>query len=592
MLNRSGQFYQKWENFTHRLLPLIQCIVQRYLWNSPFFYEIIQQNFYYIDKTQMIADLLYNWGKVNLFTRPRRFGKSLNMSMLKAFFQIGCDKTLFDGLAISLETELCEKYMGKFPVISISLKSVDGSTFQAARNAQTSLIGKTAMEFAFLSESSQLFETQKKTYEQLIQVGAPGESMFIMSEDILINSLQTLSGLLAAHYGQQVILIIDEYDVPLDKAFQNGYYEEMVSLIRNLFGSALKTNASLYFAVLTGCLRIAKESIFTGLNNFKVMSITDVRFDEYFGFTDQEVKTMLKDYDLSEHYCSMKEWYDGYRFGKTEVYSPWDVILYCDKLCADPEAFPENYWLNTSGNNMVRRFIDKADEKTRNDIERLIAGEEILKEIHQELTYSELNSTIENLWSVLFTTGYLTSRGRAEGEQLRLVIPNKEIRNLFIRQIREWFQDTVKKDTPKLDRFCNAFPSGNASLIEDLFNEYLWNTISIRDTAAPYGKKGNFYHGILLGLLSHREEWRISSNTESGIGYSDILAEIFQNRTGIVIEVKYAENGNLDASCKEALEQIEEKKYEAKLRDDGMRNILKYGIACYKKECKVMLAED
>lgn len=556
------------------------------------FYEIIQQNFYYVDKTQMIADLLYNWGKVNLFTRPRRFGKSLNMSMLKAFFEIGCDKTLFEGLAISRETELCQKYMGKFPVISISLKSVDGSNFLSARNALTSLIGKTAMDFAFLSESSQLSEPQKKTYEQLIQLGAPGESMFIMSEDILTNSLQTLSGLLAAHYGQQVILLIDEYDVPLDKAFQNGYYEEMVTLIRNMFGSALKTNASLYFAVLTGCLRIAKESIFTGLNNFYVISITDVEFNGYFGFTDKEVQDILSDYELQDHYDAVKEWYDGYRFGNSEIYCPWDVLTYCKKLRADPNAIPENYWLNTSGNNMVRRFIDKADGKTRNDIERLIAGEEIRKEVHQELTYSELDSTIENLWSVLFTTGYLTSRGRAEGEQLRLVIPNREIRNLFIRQIREWFQDTVKKDTPKLDRFCNAFPAGNASLIEDLFNEYLWNTISIRDTAAPYGKKENFYHGILLGLLSHREEWRISSNTESGIGYSDILAEIFENRTGIVIEVKYAENGNLEASCKEALEQIEEKKYEVKLRDDGMRKILKYGIACYKKECRVELTEE
>ena len=512
--------------------------------------------------------------------------------MLKAFFEIGCDKTLFEGLAISRETELCQKYMGKFPVISISLKSVDGSNFLSARNALTSLIGKTAMDFAFLSESSQLSEPQKKTYEQLIQLGAPGESMFIMSEDILTNSLQTLSGLLAAHYGQQVILLIDEYDVPLDKAFQNGYYEEMVTLIRNMFGSALKTNASLYFAVLTGCLRIAKESIFTGLNNFYVISITDVEFNEYFGFTDKEVQDILSDYELQDHYDAVKEWYDGYRFGNSEIYCPWDVLTYCKKLRADPNAIPENYWLNTSGNNMVRRFIDKADGKTRNDIERLIAGEEIRKEVHQELTYSELDSTIENLWSVLFTTGYLTSRGRAEGELLRLVIPNREIRNLFIRQIREWFQDTVKKDAPKLDRFCNAFPAGNASLIEDLFNEYLWNTISIRDTAAPYGKKENFYHGILLGLLSHREEWRISSNTESGIGYSDILAEIFENRTGIVIEVKYAENGNLEASCKEALEQIEEKKYEVKLRDDGMRKILKYGIACYKKECRVELTEE
>lgn len=553
------------------------------------FTKLRSEGFYYVDKTRMIADLLHNWGEVNLFTRPRRFGKSLNMSMLKAFFEIGCDKKLFEGLAISEETELCERYMGKFPVISVSLKGVDGSTFMAAKELLKDIIGTEARRFSFLQESDRLTTEQKESYMALVRSDQNGN--FQMSDTALERSLLRLSELLTVHYGQQVILLMDEYDVPLDKAFQNGYYDEMVALLRNLFGSALKTNANLYFAVLTGCLRIAKESIFTGLNNFKVMSITNAQFDEFFGFTDEEVKEMLNYYGLMDHYNSVKEWYDGYRFGKTDVYCPWDVIMHCDNLCADPEVFPENYWLNTSGNSMVRRFIDKADGKTKSDIELLISGESIVKEIHQELTYSELDSTIDNLWSVLVTTGYLTLRGRMGEDQFCLAIPNKEIRNLFIRQIREWFKDTVKKDASKLDRFCNAFAENETDVIEELLNEYLWTTISIRDTAVASGKKENFYHGIMLGLLSHKENWRLSSNAESGMGYSDILVEIFENRIGIVIEIKYAEDGNLEKACKKALNQIEDRKYEAKLRDDGMCNILKYGIACYKKECKVVLAE-
>lgn len=548
------------------------------------FEKMDREEFYYVDKTGMIEDLLQNRSEVNLFTRPRRFGKSLNMSMMKAFFEIGASLALFKGLKISERKELCEKYMGQFPVISISLKSVEGLDFEAAKKALKDILGEEAGRFYFLIQSSKLTNEEIESYKALLRVGETGD--FLMSDTAMEKALLRLSLLLHKHYDKQVILLVDEYDVPLDKAFQYGYYDEMVSLLRNMFGNALKTNPNLYFAVLTGCLRISKESIFTGLNNLKVLTLTDVRFDEYFGFTDTEVKDMLDYYDLSEHYAEVKEWYDGYRFGNVEVYCPWDVINYCDLLKADPNALPQDYWSNTSGNAMVRRFIDKADTRTRDEIERLIAGDEIVKEIHQELTYNELDSSIENLWSVLFTTGYLTQRGQ-EGKKYRLAIPNNEIRELFISQIREWFRDVSRKDGETLDQFCEAFPEQNPEKIEEIFSDYLWNTISIRDTASS--KKENFYHGILLGLLGYKSNWLVKSNAESGFGYSDILVEVPKNRTGIVIELKYAEDGNMDAACEKALQQIEDRDYAAKLKDDGMRNIIKYGIACYKKNCKVML---
>jgi hypothetical protein len=401
-----------------------------------------------------------------------------------------------------------------------------------------------------------------------------------MSHDIMEHSLRALCDLLFAHYGRKAILLIDEYDVPLDKAFQAGYYDEMVSLIRNLFGNALKTNQNLQFAVLTGCLRISKESIFTGLNNLNVMSITDVHFNEYFGFTDAEVKELLAYYGMPEKYDTMKEWYDGYRFGNVSVYCPWDVIKYCYALRADRDAFPQDYWSNTSSNSIVRRFIDKADRQTRVEIECLIAGEKITKEIHQDLTYNELDRTIDNLWSVLFTTGYLTQRGCEGGRKYRLSIPNREIRELFVYQVREWFRETSAEDTSKLDAFCDAFPQGDAGTIESLLNDYLWNTISVRDNS-------NFYHGILLGLLSHKENWRVISNAESGEGYSDILVEVPGSWIGVVIEVKYAQDGKLEESCAEALSQIEGKQYDARLLADGMQSVVKYGIACFRKHCRV-----
>lgn len=549
------------------------------------FEKLDREEFYYVDKTKMIEDLLKNRGEVNLFTRPRRFGKSLNMNMLKSFFEIGGNPVLFEGLKISENKKLCEKYMGCFPVISISLKNVEGLNFEAAKKSLKDTLGMEARRFYSLLDSEHLTEEERESYRALIGVDETGD--FRMSDAAMEKALLTLSFLLCKHYKKKIILLIDEYDVPLDKAFQYGYYDTMVSLVRNMFGNVLKTNPSLYFAVLTGCLRISKESIFTGLNNLKVLTIADVRFDEYFGFTDSEVKEMLEYYGLSEHYETIKKWYDGYQFGNTEVYCPWDVINYCDLLNADPEALPENYWANTSGNGIIRRFIDKANSQTKSEIEQLIAGEVVIKGIRQELTYNELDKTINNLWSVLFTTGYLTQKGRADGRKYRLVIPNYEIRELFISQIQEWFQEKSLSNISELTSFCDAFVEEKTEKIQELFGNYLWNTISIRDTASA--KKENFYHGILLGLLSYKEDWIVKSNAESGIGYSDILVEIPENRTGIVIEMKYAENGNMDEVCQDALQQIEEKQYAAKLREDGMRKIIKYGIVCYKKDCRVVM---
>lgn len=552
------------------------------------FEKIRKYGFYYIDKTRLIEQIMQNWSEVSLFTRPRRFGKTLNMSMLRSFFELGTDKSLFDGLYISKNKELCEEHMGKYPVIFFSLKSVEGLKFENARYRIIEMIGREAQRYEFLAESDKLSDNEKAQYKALI---ALYNGKYTMDDDILISGIQMLSHLLYKHYGQKTVILIDEYDVPLDKAFENGYYKEMVSLIRGIFGMALKTNDSLQFAVLTGCLRISKESIFTGLNNFEVLSILNTQYDEAFGFTDGEVKQILEDYDLSDHYPDVKEWYDGYHFGNTDIYCPWDVIRYCKNLCADPAALPEDFWSNSSGNAMVRRFIDKADIRTKNEIERLIAGEDIEKDISQELTYDEIDKSIENLWSVLFTTGYLTHKGCTESGRYRLTIPNKEVRNLFIRKIREWFSDVTRNDGKTLEEFCNAFVDRDPGKIEQIFGDYLWNTISIRDTATAKAKKENFYHGILLGLLGYKASWLIKSNAESGTGYSDILVEVPDNRTGIVIELKYAEDGDMDAACSRALEQIEEKEYVDKLRQDGMRNFIRYGIACFKKDCKVVIGE-
>ena len=545
------------------------------------FEDIRKSGFYYIDKTMLIEQTLNNWSKVTLFTRPRRFGKTLGMSMLRSFFEIGTDKSLFNGLYISQNKSLCDEHMGKYPVIFLTLKGVEGLTFTKAKSMLSEIIKDEADRHYILNSSEALTSVDREAFMKILTG----------NEENIENSLKTLSRLLYKHYGKKVVILIDEYDVPLDKAYQNGYYHEMVSLIRGLFGQALKTNDYLQFAILTGCLRISKESIFTGLNNFKVLSIMDARFDEQFGFTDSEVEELLAAYNLDLHFTEIKEWYDGYHFGNADVYCPWDVINYVDLLRFEPTAKPQDFWSNSSGNALVRSFIDKADVQTKDEIERLIAGEYIEKEISQELTYDEIDKSISNLWSVLFTTGYLTKQGVTDDGKVRLSIPNREIKNLFIKKIREWFSDTTANDGKTLEQFCNAFVEKDTEKIEQLFGDYLWNTISIRDTAVAKDKKENFYHGILLGLLGYKASWLIKSNTESGTGYSDILVEVPNNRTGIVIELKYAENGDMAAACDEALKQIEEKSYVDKLKQDGMRNFIKYGIACFKKDCKVVVSE-
>ena len=535
-----------------------------------------------------IKELLENWGKVNLFTRPRRFGKSLNISMLKCFFEIGSDTSCFDGLKIMQEKALCKEYMGKFPVISISLKSVDGLKYESALAALRTVIGNEAGRFRFLRESSKLDKDDKNSYDQLVSIDTKGNSKYAMSDAALIDSLRTLSQLLEKHYGRKTILLIDEYDVPLDKAFQAGYYDEMVSLIRNLLGNALKTNDSLYFAVLTGCLRISKESIFTGLNNLKVHTISDVRYDEYFGFTNSDVDELLKFYGLSSYKDMIRDWYDGYHFGDTDVYCPWDVINYCDELLADPGAEPENYWANTSGNDLIRRLLKKANQSTKSDVEQLINGETITKTIHQELTYREVEDSIDNIWSVLYSTGYLTCRRRVPGKRMELALPNWEVRELFIDLVKDWFEEIIQADSGKISRFCAAFPSGDTDTIQEMLGNYLWDSISVRDTAVRRNMKENFYHGMLLGLLQSQDSWLVKSNAETGEGYSDISIQT-PDRIGIIIEVKYADDGNLEIACKEALEQIEGKKYTEGLKRRGMKKVIEYGIAFCGKECMVVM---
>ena len=549
------------------------------------FEQIINDNYYYVDKTGLISELIRNGGMVNLFTRPRRFGKTLNMSMLEHFFSIEGDKSIFEGLKISKDTELSEEYMGRYPVIFVSLKGINAGSYDTAFRLTVETIKGAAKKAKVLKTSDKLDDDEKEDYRALLDKD--------MDEATLFLSLKTLSELLEKHYDSKVILLIDEYDVPLAKAFENGYYDQMVFLIRNLLEQVLKTNNSLKFAVMTGCMRISKESIFTGLNNLKVLSITDERYDEYFGFTDTEVKEMLKYYEIEDHYEEIKSWYDGYCFGSTEVYCPWDVLNYCDKVKDHADSFPENYWINTSSNDAVKKFIQMSDNvTTKREIENLLAGEEITKEIHQELIYPEMYQSLENVWSLLFMTGYLTQRGRVDAKRYKLVIPNLEIRDIFKTQIMEYFKESVAKDGDMLGRFCEALKNGEEKKVEDIFESYLKKTISIRDTFVKKASKENFYHGILLGILGVKEEWYVSSNQESGEGYSDILVETENSETVILIEVKYANDGNLDRTCERALQQIEEKKYDEELRENGVDKILKYGIACYRKHCKVKQAEE
>ncbi|MCI8566162.1 MAG: AAA family ATPase [Lachnospiraceae bacterium] len=547
------------------------------------FEKLQAEEFYYVDKTNLIKELLDHWAEVNLFTRPRRFGKSLNMSMLRSFFELGDKKELFKPLQISKETALCEEFMGKYPVVLVSLKGVNAGTYEQACDMAVQMINAEARRFQYLLDSGRLTSFDKEAFLALLKPD--------MSEAVLCGSLKVLSELLEKHHDRKVVLLIDEYDVPLAKAFERGYYDQMALLIRNMFEHALKTNECLKFAVLTGCMRISKESIFTGLNNLKVLSVSEVQFDEFFGFTDQEVRDMLAYYGFSDHYDEIKEWYDGYQFGNTRVYCPWDVINYCDALRADRDAQPKNYWSNTSGNEVVRRFIREMDKgAARREIEKLVAGEVIQKEIHPELTYKDMYASVDNLWSVLLTTGYLTQRGKPEGDCFRLAIPNREIRKIFTTQILELFRENVPKNGEMLNAFCKALENGRPQEVERLLGEYLKRTISIRDTFVKKPLKENFYHGILVGILGFRDTWSVSSNKESGDGYGDILVETDDGETGIVLEIKYAEDARLEDACFRALKQVEQKRYEEELLDEGISRILKYGIAFYKKRCRVMLA--
>lgn len=548
------------------------------------FRKIRECGFYYVDKTKLVEQLMQNWGEVNLFTRPRRFGKTLNMSMLRSFFEIGTDKSLFDGLYISRNKELCDMHMGKYPVISITLKGIEGMTFEEARNMLKIILKNEARRHYYLKNSDRLTDDDKQQYEQIL----------LGTSENTADSLRLLSQLLFLHYDKKVVILIDEYDVPLDKAFQNGYYSEMTSLIRGILGQALKTNDYLQFAVLTGCLRISKESIFTGLNNFKVLSIADARFDEQFGFIDSEVIDILEEYGVSDKISEVKDWYDGYRFGKADVYCPWDVINYVDHLQADPNARPQAYWINSSGNGLVRRLINIADESTKDEIERLIAGETIEKAIRLELTYDEIDNSIDNIWSVLFTTGYLTNAGEIElpggdGYGYRLVIPNKEVRQVFVSQIQEWFRQTVTYDNGSVQDLCEAFMAGDADKIQSNLNMILIKTISVLDTKARDDQKENFYHGLLLGLLRSKPDWRIKSNRESGDGFSDISIEPTIPEKGIVVEVKYSNTiSGLDDACDRAMKQIRDRRYDEALREDGREDIIAYGIAFCRKRCKVV----
>ena len=556
------------------------------------FRKLRESDFYYVDKTRLIEQLLLNWSEVTLFTRPRRFGKTLNMSMLKSFFEIGTDKTLFDGLYISGNKVLCDEHMGKYPVIFLSFKGVEGLTYDEAFDALVRVIGKEISRVSFLADSDKLTMLEREQYKGLTIIE---DGSFVFSKDKLISSLQLLSQMLYKHYGQKVVILIDEYDVPLDKAFQNGYYKEMVSLIRGLFGQALKTNEFLQFAVLTGCLRVSKESIFTGLNNFEINSIVDIDHDEQFGFTDDEVMKLLSDYDRSERYHDAKEWYDGYHFGNADIYCPWDVINFAKKLVSDPAARTSAFWINSSGNDMVKRFVDKADQTTRDEIEKLVAGGFVEKQLRLDLTYDEIDNTIDNLWSVLFTTGYLTKIGEAkvpdsESYAYKLVIPNKEVREVFILQIQEWFKAVVAKDDDTMKLLSRAILDKDEKQIARQLNIVMSRMISILDTKAPDAMKENFYHGLLLGLLrGSNPDWLIKSNRESGDGFSDILIMPEDPDAGIVIEVKYAkEMKELDAACEAAITQIKDKRYDETLRDEGRCDILAYGIAFCRKRCRVV----
>ena len=481
------------------------------------FEKLRHENCYYVDKTGFIIDLLNNYSEATLITRPRRFGKSLNMRMLEAFFSPESDKSIFDGLKITGEHGLCSEYMGKYPVISLSLKRINAASFSLAYKLASSVIRQAAAKvYDLVKDDINLKSFDNEILSQLLQSN--------IEESALYESLYSLSSILEKHYGKKVIILIDEYDVPLAKAYEHGYYDQMVFLIRNLFENTLKSNDSLKFAVLTGCMRLSKESLFTGLNNLEVMSVSDDTYSEYFGFTDREVQDLLKYYDLHGSYQSIKEWYDGYRFGSTNVYCPWDVISYCRKLQHNRRHPPENFRINTSDNSVVQKFIDHCTSpNVKSDIEALINGEPVKKKIRQELTYRDMYSSIDNIWSVLFTTGYLTYKDRLDSRVFNLAIPNLEIRDVFAEHILELFKDYVNTNCNRVNCLYEALQSENAAEAEGILSSFLRQTISLRDASVPNPLKENFYHGLLVGLFIPMGGWSVSSNQEAGNGYCDIM---------------------------------------------------------------------
>lgn len=554
------------------------------------FEELIGHEYYYVDKTYLIKDLFDRMGKVNLFTRPRRFGKSLTLSMLYYFLSNNGNQKLFDGLAIQKEEFLCREQMGKYPVILISLKGVEGENFESARMALSQIIYDTASKFIELRTSGKLTDEEKMDYQRFFVRNEKGDPD--LSRDVIENSLLVLSRLLDKHFGQKVVILMDEYDVPLDKAYNKGYYDEMLACIRGMFHNSMKTNDALEFAVITGCLRVAKESIFTGLNNPKMFPFDDVRMTEYFGFNDKEVVELLSYYGRMDRYDTVRQWYDGYQFGKTEIYCPWDVISYCDILLDEKDARPRNFWANTSSNEILRRLAERSDDKILEEIKQLIAGKTVKKTINRELTYREIEDSVENIWSVMYMTGYLTAAGDTEGNNLMLRIPNAEVRDIFAETMEAWFKANVQSDGMTAEAFVMALLQRNPEKAQKILSRFLRKVISIRDTYVSKAKKENFYHGIILGLLGYKDGWVVCSNKEAGEGYSDIFVGVEKEDVCMILEIKYPdeeEESDLESGCLSALAQMDEKFYEDAAA--GYDRVIKYGIACRRKRCMIRMAD-
>ena len=540
------------------------------------FEDIRKLGFYYIDKTKLIEQLLQNWGKVNLFTRPRRFGKTLNMSMLRTFFEIGMDKSLFEGLYISKNKELCDEYMGKYPVIFLSLKGIDGLTFEEAIIRITTIIKNEARRHHYLKNSDKLIEEEIKQFQSLLDGKA----------DDITDSIRLLSELLCKHYGKKTIILIDEYDVPLDKAFQKGYYDEMVRFIRSLFESALKTNSALEFSVITGCLRISKESIFTGLNNLAVNSILSNKYSESFGFVQYEVDELMEYYNIEEKSQLMKKWYDGYLFGKSEVYNPWSVLNQVKEWSEDKDISAIPWWTNTSSNNIIRTLVSQADNETKDIIENLIHGGSVETVLKETVTYGDLTENNENIWSFLFFTGYLKIKeivktGEVIGEPTiySLVIPNLEIKSCYTDIIIQYFE--IYKKAINKDNLYKALLGRNAQDFAEQITDLLRKTISYYDSTE------SFYHGLISGLLSGNVYYKVESNRETGDGRSDLALyqqDVAQN--AVILEFKVCgKNETADEAAKRALKQINDRDYASKAREDGYKNIIKYGVAFKGKMC-------